>query len=152
MWCGAAHQYNIVHDDGNMNACSLIPLNSLDRDTKQISKPDDFNMRGNELVKRWRSDPRFSSWFSKYPLKYLSWFQLTLVPNQYMLRDVNRICSPGDRRKVDMSECGKRIHSVFVKAYKEPGATMIYIFEICIILFVLVQMKYQLRRQKLFHF
>ncbi len=120
MWCGAAHQYNIIHDNGKMNACSLIPLNILDRDTKQISKPDDFNMRGNELVKRWRSDPRFSSWFSKIPLKHLSRFQLTLVPKQYTLRDVRRICAPLRKTKIDMSECGKKIHSVVVKAYKEP--------------------------------
>ena len=120
MWCGAAHQYNIIHDNGKMNACSLIPLNILDRDTKQISKPDDFNMRGNELVKRWRSDPRFSSWFSKIPLKHLSRFQLTLVPKQYTLRDVQKICAPLGKTKIDMSECGKKIHSVVVKAYKEP--------------------------------
>ena len=110
MWCGAAYQFNVAHDNDNVNACSIVPLNILDRDTKQISKADDFKSRGGDLVKIWRSDPRFSSWFSE--------LNPSLTPNKYTIRRARKLCKELDENIVTLSQCGKAIISVVVKDYE----------------------------------
>lgn len=149
MWCGAAYQYNTNHDNKDMNICSLIPLNILDRDTKQISKNNSFRVSGNQLVKRWEKDPRFSSWFSK---SYLA-----LSPKHYTLRDASRLCQPFYTRlhtpKKTMSQCGKAIHAVVVKNYKNAGIAMFRVFQYCVLLiFILIQIKYRWCCHKSLHF
>jgi hypothetical protein len=107
MWCGAAYQYNIAHGNTSINACSLIPLNILDRDTKQISKADGFHDRGSKLVNSWQYDPRFASWFSQA--------NVTLRPKIYTARSIRKICEQLDRNVSDMSKCARVIHAEIVK-------------------------------------
>ena len=108
MWCGAAYQYNIHHNNRNVNACSIVPLNILDRNTKQISKVDDFKDKGKELVKTWQHDPHFSSWFSK--------------SNPSLIVKKLKVCQESDTTLFNMNQCGKAIQSAIVKDHVKKVA------------------------------
>ena len=108
MWCGAAYQYNIHNNNRNVNACSIVPLNILDRNTKQISKVDDFKEKGKELVKTWQHDPHFSSWFSK--------------SNPSLIVKKFKVCQESDTTLFNMNQCGKAIQSAIVKYHVKEVA------------------------------
>jgi hypothetical protein len=58
----------------------------------------------------WRSDPRFSYWFSE--------LNPSLTPNKYTIRRAQKLCKKLDENIVSLSQCGKAIISVVVKDYE----------------------------------
>jgi len=77
MWCGAAHTSNGMHGPKSSSPCSLVSVNILDNDTKQIKKRScnsEFYKQGRVVVNRFQSNTTFSSWMSaSLPLKPKKW-------------------------------------------------------------------------------
>lgn len=68
MWCGAAHAFNDMHKHKSSSPCSLVSVNILDNDTKQIelgrSFGSAFSKQGHAVVRRFQSNKTFSSWIN----------------------------------------------------------------------------------------
>ena len=67
MWCGAAYVFNRMHRIASASPCSLISINALHKDTKQImdnKKIDKHSVKrqGEMALNIFRSNPTFSSW------------------------------------------------------------------------------------------
>ena len=67
MWCGAAHAFNAMHGPKSSSPCSIVSVNILDNDTKQIEKGSlnsGFYKQGHAVVDRFQSNTVFSSWMN----------------------------------------------------------------------------------------
>ena len=70
MWCGAAHTFNHIQGNVSSSPCSLISINALDRDTRQIVKTDGYFRQARKAVSKFHSNPIFSSWINAtHPLR-----------------------------------------------------------------------------------
>jgi GR25 family glycosyltransferase involved in LPS biosynthesis len=68
MWCGAAHTFNHIQGNVSSSPCSLISINALDKDTRQIARTDGYFRQGHRAVAILQSNPLFSSWINANPL------------------------------------------------------------------------------------
>jgi len=105
MWCGAAHAFNVMHGPKSSSPCSLVSVNILDNDTKQIEKGSpngdffnhDFLNQGNAVIARFQSNTTFSSWMSA---------SLPLSPNKNRFGDLVDWCKRKNFPHKSKSECG----------------------------------------------
>jgi hypothetical protein len=104
MWCGAAYAFNSMHGIESSSPCSLVSLNALDKDTKQIDKGSakrkdgskEFNVQGELAENIFRSNPTFSGWMDAS-------FSVTCGSSKS--RELFRWCKERSNHK-SWSECG----------------------------------------------
>lgn len=71
MWCGAAHTFNHIQGNVSSSPCSLIAINALDMDTRQIVKTDEYRWQGSRAISILQSNPIVSSWMNaSHPLSF----------------------------------------------------------------------------------
>lgn len=65
MWCSAAHDYGakVKSSEGKtLTPCSLVSVNVIHTDTRQIAKSKDFVSRGNKVLNSFRKNSKTRRW------------------------------------------------------------------------------------------
>lgn len=99
MWCGAAYEFRrAIHGNHYSRIpCSLVPINIIHRDTKQIAKDDDdYTIKGNRIIDKFRTNPKFSRWIDG---------SMPLRPHRRFHEDVRETCEKIDS-EMNMNQCG----------------------------------------------
>lgn len=107
MWCGAAHSYH-MSQMGNYSSsvCSLIPLNILHANTKQLQSDKSYSRLGRKTMRRFKENSTFLTWISARP-------------RPYYCEEMLKRCKTVDGHSNSNSDCAIKVSDDSVKIWYE---------------------------------